>query len=117
MMARRIAAETPNAILADQFYNQANPDAHYALTGPELWEQTEGRITHFVGGAGTGGTITGVGRFLKEKNPNIKVSPEQWVGDYYQKLTVGIAGNTVPDMVYFQGWRWQKLLKTVKNLP
>src|SRR5437762_9293095 len=73
MMARRIAAETPNAILADQFYNQANPDAHYALTGPELWEQTEGRITHFVGGAGTGGTITGVGRFLKEKNPNIKV--------------------------------------------
>jgi len=73
MMARRIAAETPNAILADQFYNQANPDAHYELTGPELWEQTEGRITHFVAGAGTGGTITGVGRFLKEKNPNIRV--------------------------------------------
>ncbi len=73
MMARRIAAETPNAILADQFYNQANPDAHYELTGPELWEQTGGRITHFVAGAGTGGTITGVGRFLKEKNPNIKI--------------------------------------------
>jgi cystathionine beta-synthase len=73
MMARRIAKETPNAILADQFYNQANPDAHYEFTGPELWEQTEGRITHFVASAGTGGTITGVGRYLKEQNPNIKV--------------------------------------------
>jgi cystathionine beta-synthase len=73
MVAKRIAEETPNAILANQFYNQANPDAHYATTGPELWEQTEGRITHFVAAAGTGGTITGVGRFLKEKNPNIKI--------------------------------------------
>lgn len=73
MMAKRIAEETPNAILANQFYNQANPDAHYATTGPELWEQTEGRITHFVAAAGTGGTITGVGRFLKEKNPKIKI--------------------------------------------
>ena len=88
MMARRIAAETPNAILADQFYNQANPDAHYELTGPELWEQTEERITHFVAGAGTGGTITGVGRFLKEKNPNIKVIAGDPVGsilaDYWR---------------------------------
>ena len=73
MMAKRIAEETPNAILANQFYNQANPDAHYATTGPELWEQTEGRITHFVAAAGTGGTITGVGRYLKEKNPKIKI--------------------------------------------
>jgi cystathionine beta-synthase len=73
MMAKRIAEETPNAILANQFYNQANPDAHYATTGPELWEQTEGKITHFVAAAGTGGTITGVGRFLKEKNPKIKI--------------------------------------------
>lgn len=73
MMAKRIAEETPNAILANQFYNQANPDAHYATTGPELWEQTEGRITHFVGSAGTGGTITGVGRYLKERNPEIKI--------------------------------------------
>ncbi|MEO8619580.1 MAG: pyridoxal-phosphate dependent enzyme [bacterium] len=73
MMAKRIAEETPNAILANQFYNQANTDAHYATTGPELWEQTEGRITHFVASAGTGGTITGVGRYLKEKNPRIKV--------------------------------------------
>jgi cystathionine beta-synthase len=73
MMAKRIAKETPNAILADQFYNDANPQAHYDFTGPELWEQTEGRITHFVSAAGTGGTITGVGRYLKEKNPKIKI--------------------------------------------
>jgi len=80
MMARRIASETPNAILADQFYNQANPEAHYDFTGPELWEQTDGRITHFVAGAGTGGTITGVGRYLKEKNPAIRVIAGDPVG-------------------------------------
>jgi len=73
MMARRIASETPNSVLADQFYNDANPEAHYALTGPELWEQSEGRITHFVAAAGTGGTITGVGRYLKERNPKIRI--------------------------------------------
>lgn len=73
MMAKRIAKETPNAILADQFYNPANPQAHYELTGPELWEQTDGRITHFVAAAGTGGTITGVGRYLKEQNRDIKI--------------------------------------------
>jgi cystathionine beta-synthase len=73
MMAKRIAEQTPNAVLANQFYNQANPAAHYATTGPELWEQTEGRITHFVAAAGTGGTITGVARYLKERNPNVKI--------------------------------------------
>ena len=73
MMAKRIAKETPNAIFADQFYNEANPAAHYATTGPELWEQTEGRITHFVSAAGTGGTITGVGRYLKERNPAVQI--------------------------------------------
>jgi cystathionine beta-synthase len=80
MMAKRIARETPNAILADQFYNPANPKAHYDFTGPELWEQTDGRITHFVAGAGTGGTITGVGRYLKEKNPEIRVIAGDPVG-------------------------------------
>ncbi len=80
MMAKRIAEETPNAILANQFYNQANPEAHYATTGPELWEQTEGKITHFVASAGTGGTITGAGRYLKERNPNIKVIAGDPVG-------------------------------------
>lgn len=73
MMAKRIAHDTPNAILANQFYNDANPDAHYATTGPEIWEQTEGRVTHVVGAAGTGGTLTGVGRYLKERNPKIQV--------------------------------------------
>src|SRR5471030_2964895 len=73
MMAKRIAEATPNSILANQFYNQANPEAHYATTGPELWEQSEGRITHFVAAAGTGGTITGVARYLKEKNPNVQI--------------------------------------------
>ena len=73
VMAKRIAGETPNAILADQFYNDANPEAHYATTGPELWEQTEGRITHLVSAAGTGGTITGVGRYLKARNPAVKI--------------------------------------------
>ncbi|MBI3504534.1 MAG: cysteine synthase A [Proteobacteria bacterium] len=73
MMAKRIARETPNAVFANQFYNQANPEAHFATTGPELWEQTEGRITHFVAGAGTGGTLTGVGRYLKSKNPKIQI--------------------------------------------
>lgn len=71
--AKRIARETPNAVLADQFYNQANPEAHYRTTGREIWEQTEGRVTHFIAAAGTGGTITGVGRYLKEKNPEVRV--------------------------------------------
>jgi len=73
MMAKRIAHETPNAILANQFYNDANPQAHEETTGPELWEQSEGRITHFVAAAGTGGTITGVARYLKKKNPKIRM--------------------------------------------
>jgi cystathionine beta-synthase len=72
-VARRIAAETPNAVLVFQYGNPANPEAHYRTTGPEIWEQTEGRITHFVSGIGTGGTISGVGRFLKEKNPHINI--------------------------------------------
>jgi cystathionine beta-synthase len=73
MVARRIVAETPGAVMADQFQNQANPDAHYRSTGPEIWEQTGGRVTHFVASAGTGGTISGVGRYLKERNPAIRV--------------------------------------------
>ena len=71
--ARSIAAETPGAVMANQFYNQANPNAHYETTGREIWEQSEGRVTHFVASAGTGGTITGVGRYLKEKNPDVKI--------------------------------------------
>jgi len=71
--AKRIVETTPGAILADQFYNDINPKAHYATTGPELWAQTDGRITHLVAAAGTGGTISGAGRFLKEQNPDIRV--------------------------------------------
>ena len=73
MTAKRIVSETPGAVLADQFYNPVNPEAHYATTGPELWEQTEGRITHLVAAAGTGGTISGAGRYLKEQNPQIRI--------------------------------------------
>ena len=71
--ARRIARETPNSFYPDQYSNPNNPEAHYRTTGPELWEQTEGRITHFVAGLGTGGTISGTGRFLKERNAEIRV--------------------------------------------
>ena len=71
--AASIAKNTPGAVLADQFYNEANPQAHYETTGPEVWEQTDGKVTHFLAGSGTGGTITGVGRFLKERNPNVRI--------------------------------------------
>jgi cystathionine beta-synthase len=71
--AKRIAAEMPNAILTNQYANPANPEAHYRSTGPEVWEATEGKITHFVAGMGTGGTISGTGRYLKERNPDIRV--------------------------------------------
>src|SRR5262245_28114372 len=67
------SSETPNAILTNQYANPANPEIHYRTTGPEIWEATEGRITHFVAAMGTGGTISGAGRFLKEKNPNIRI--------------------------------------------
>jgi cystathionine beta-synthase len=85
-VVKRIAKETPNAVLADQFYNPANPEAHYATTGPELWEQTEGKITHFVAGAGTGGTITGVARYLKEKNPKVQIVGADPVGSILAEM-------------------------------
>ncbi|HEX6306825.1 MAG TPA: pyridoxal-phosphate dependent enzyme [Longimicrobiales bacterium] len=71
--AKRIVDETPGAILADQFFNPVNPAAHYATTGPELWEQTDGRITHLIAAAGTGGTISGAGKYLKERKSSIRV--------------------------------------------
>jgi cystathionine beta-synthase len=101
MMAKRIAEETPNAILANQFYNDANPEAHYATTGPEIWEQTEGRITHFVSSAGTGGTTTGAGRYLKEKNPKIQVIVGDPVGSILAELWRS-KGETKPEGVPYK---------------
>lgn len=80
--AERLVNETPNAFRPNQYANPANPQSHYDTTGPEIWRQTEGKITHFVAGAGTGGTITGVGRYLKEKDPSIQIiagDPDQSV--------------------------------------
>src|SRR3954454_6689572 len=72
-VADRLAREIPGAWRPNQFANLANPEVHYQSTGPEIWEQTAGRITAFVAGRGTGGTVSGVGRYLKERNPAIKV--------------------------------------------
>ena len=95
--AKRIVAETPGAILADQFYNPVNPEVHYLTTGPELWEQTEGNITHLVAAAGTGGTISGAGRFLKEQNPDIKVIAGDPIGSIFtQYHRTGIKGESTP---------------------
>jgi len=83
MKAKQIVKDTPGAVLANQFYNPVNPDAHYRTTGPEIWEQTSGRVTHFIAGAGTGGTVSGAGKFLKEKNPKIRVIAGDPVGSLY----------------------------------
>ena len=71
-VAKRIAKETPNSMYINQYFNELNIDAHYRSTGPEIWEQTEGKITHLIACTGTGGTLSGSAKFLKEKNPNIK---------------------------------------------
>jgi cystathionine beta-synthase len=82
-VADRLAEEIPGAHQPNQYANQANPESHYRSTGPELWEQTDGRITHLVAGVGTGGTITGAGRYLKERNPDIQVIGVDPVGSIY----------------------------------
>jgi cystathionine beta-synthase len=80
MKAKQIVHDTPGAILANQHYNQVNPEAHYASTGPEIWQQTGGRVTHFVAGAGTGGTISGAGKYLKEQRATIRIVAGDPVG-------------------------------------
>jgi cystathionine beta-synthase len=82
-VANRLTAEIPGAIQPDQWHNAQNPGAHYKTTGPEIWEQTAGRITHFVSGMGTGGTISGTARYLKEKNPKIVVVGADPEGSIY----------------------------------
>ena len=71
--AAELEKTTENAVVLGQFVNEANPKAHYKTTGPEIWEDTDGKVDVFIAGAGTGGTVTGVGRYLKEKNPDIEV--------------------------------------------
>jgi len=83
----RLAAEIPGAFKPNQYFNPNNPAAHYASTGPEIWEQTGGRITHLVAGVGTGGTISGIGRYLKERNPEIQIIGADPVGSIYAAPT------------------------------
>jgi cystathionine beta-synthase len=109
-----IAENTPNSFYTGQYTNFANPDAHYNTTGPEIWEATEGKITHFVAGLGTGGTITGTAKFLKEKNPDIQViaadtigsiakryKEEGKIGDVTPYLVEGIGLDIIPEIMDF----------------
>jgi len=84
-VSKRLAEETPNSWYVNQYDNLSNTAAHYEQTGPEIWEQTEGKITHFVVGVGTGGTISGVGKYLKEQNPNVKIWGIDTYGSVFKK--------------------------------
>ena len=123
MKAKQIVHDTPGAILANQFYNQQNPESHYRTTGPEIWEQTQGKVTHFIAGAGTGGTVSGAGKYLKEKNPKIRVIAGDPVGSLYTGYAKngvmgvghpykveGIGGDKIPTTVWFdQVDEWRQL--------
>ncbi|MGH7591270.1 MAG: pyridoxal-phosphate dependent enzyme, partial [Gemmatimonadales bacterium] len=115
MKAKQIAHDTPGAILANQFYNAVNPDAHYRSTGPEIWEQTKGKVTHFVAGAGTGGTVSGTAKYLKERNPKIRIIAGDPVGSLYAGYAKtntlgegapykveGVGGDKVPTTVVWE---------------
>lgn len=114
-VSKRLAAETPNAILAGQYWNPANPEAHYRSTGPEIWRQTAGNIDAFIAGMGTGGTISGTAKFLKEQNPNIQVVGIDPVGSLYTEYfrsgvlgeafsykVEGVGEDFLPDTMHFQ---------------
>lgn len=103
--ADKLHAQTPNSIVAGQFSNPANPDAHYRTTGPEIWRDTDGHVDAFLAGVGTGGTLTGVGRYLKEQNPNIQIiamepdrSPLLSEGKAGPHKIQGIGANFVPSI-------------------
>ena len=114
-VAKKIVKETPNSILANQYFNPKNPETHYETTGPEIWEQTGGKIDYFVASLGTGGTISGCGKYLKEKNPEIKVIGADPVGSilkeyfYTKKMTEatpykveGIGEDILPGTLHFE---------------
>ncbi|HZE75611.1 MAG TPA: pyridoxal-phosphate dependent enzyme [Gemmatimonadales bacterium] len=114
MKAQQIVRETPGAILADQYFNPVNPDVHYRTTGPEIWTQTGGLITHFVVAAGTGGTVSGAAKYLKEKNPKIRVVSGDPEGSVYTPYATtgevkggapykveGIGGDAIPENIWF----------------
>ncbi len=84
-VSKRLAEETPNSWYVNQYDNPSNAKAHYESTGPEIWKQTEGKVTHFIVGVGTGGTISGVGKYLKEKNPDIKIWGVDTYGSVFKK--------------------------------
>jgi cystathionine beta-synthase len=92
-VAKKLARDIPNSFYPNQYENPMNPEAHYQTTGPEIWEDSEGKITHFVCGMGTGGTISGVGRYLKEKNPDVKIIGVDPIGSlYYEFAKTGNVG-------------------------
>ena len=102
-VSKRLSEETPNSYYPNQYDNLSNTQAHYESTGPEIWEQTEGKITHFVAGMGTGGTISGTAKFLKEKNPDIKIIGIDSVGSVYKKYfeTGEFGEDIIPEAINF----------------